>query len=347
MNSKIRIFVLAIFLLVHNGADLQAETVKSTVLGPLYLLLNPCSNGILDFGEFWTDCGGSCGACPTCADGIRNGVETGVDCGGTCLSCEANGSGQIVDVKNSAEYEYNFRMYLPPGYVDTKAFPLIIFLHGADERGNNLNMLDIHGPLKHVNENWWNYDFIIIAPQVPGSESAWDPNKVKQLYDRAKIEYAGIDQNRVYITGLSMGGIGVNEIMQNSDNSWVTADAEICGTVATDQNSCKYKDTPSWAFACDNDPTVMNAWSISPWAKILHGEDTSYSCGNTEPNPNIKISLFDCNSHDSWSRVYDPFSSTSSYTLSTDHGVNSSHQFNYGIVNGAPPLYDWFLNTLK
>ena len=308
------------------------------------LCFNSCNNGILDFGEYWTDCGGECGICPSCADGIQNGNETAIDCGGTCLSCSASGDGQIVDIKDLNNYPYNFRMYLPPGYSNNGTFPLIIFLHGAGERGDNLDLVDNHGPLKHVNEAWWNYDFVIIAPQVPSGKS-WNATAVRQLYDTVKNVYTGIDQNRVYLTGLSMGGYGVNAIMQSSSNDWVSADAEICGQVATNQNACNYKNTPSWGFACDYDPTVGYAWSIAPWAAILHGENTTYSCGNSEPNPNIKISLFDCNSHNSWARVYDPFQSSSNYVLSTDRGVSSDHQFEYGVTNGAPPLYDWFLHS--
>lgn len=308
---------------------------------------NTCTNNILDFGEYWTDCGGTCGVCPTCVDGIQNGSETGVDCGGTCLSCDATGSAQIVDIKDTAHYNYNFRMYLPPGYAANKSFPLLIFLHGAGERGDDLDKVDNHGPLKHVNDGWWNYDFVIIAPQVPSGSNSWNASKVKGLFDKVKTVYSGIDENRVYITGLSMGGYGVDGIMRNDDNDWVTANAEICGVVATNAKACNYKDTPTWGFACDTDPTVGYAWSISPWAKILHGKDTTYSCGNSEPNPLIKISLFDCNSHNSWSRVYDPFKNQTEYTLSTDRGVNSQHQFNYGVSNNAPPVYDWFLNSKK
>lgn len=342
------IIVVALFILVVQGAILVAANNNSDLSGPIGILLmqsaSQCNNRVLDIGEFWSDCGGSCEKCPTCVDGIKNGREEGVDCGGTCLSCNATGRGEVVDIKNTAEYQYNFRMFLPPGYDNSKAFPLIIFLHGAGERGDDLNQVDNHGPLKHVNESWWNYDFVIIAPQVP-SGGLWNSTKVKQLYDKVKTVYTGIDQNRVYITGLSMGGYGVNAIMLNSNNTWVTANAEICGQVATNQNACNYKDTPSWSFACDYDPTVTYAWSISPWAKILHGESSDFTCGNNEINPKIKISLIDCNDHNSWSRVYDPFYNANSYILSTDRGVNPAHQFNYGVINDAPPLYDWFLNS--
>lgn len=307
---------------------------------------NLCTNNILDFGEYWTDCGGGCGVCPTCVDGIQNGSETGVDCGGNCLSCDASGSGQIVDVTNSAEYGYKFRMYLPPGYNDSGSYPLLIFLHGLGEVGDNLNLVAKHGPLKHVGEEWWHYDFVVIGPQVPSGNS-WSRNTLKQLYDKVKTEYQGIDQKRVYITGLSMGGNGVNSVMINNEHDWITANAEICGGIATNAKACNYKDSPSWSFACDYDPTVKSAYQILKWAKILHGENNTYSCGNNELNPKIKISLFDCNSHNSWSRVYDPFKNQSEYTLSTDRGVNSLHQFQYGVANDAPPIYDWFLNSKK
>jgi len=109
---------------------------------------NSCTNGILDYGEYWADCGGSCDPCPTCGDGIQNGDEAGVDCGGSCISCSATGDGQMVDIEDSATYGYNFRMYLPPGYSNDGKYPRLIFLHGAGERGYNLNKVAVHDPLK-------------------------------------------------------------------------------------------------------------------------------------------------------------------------------------------------------
>src|SRR6266705_2976151 len=97
--------------------------------------------------------------------------------------------------------------YVPKDYIRKggQRWPLVLFLHGAGERGTNLQRVAIHGPPKLVKQGK-EFPFIIIAPQCPEGDR-WHDDALLELLDHAIREYA-VDKNRVYLTGLSMGGFG-------------------------------------------------------------------------------------------------------------------------------------------
>lgn len=107
----------------------------------------------------------------------------------------------------TASATVNYLLYLPKGY-DAKAdrrWPLILFLHGAGERGTNIWKVATHGPLKHVTADS-DFPFIVISPQCP-EKQVWTKEPLLALLDDAAAKYA-VDTRRVYLTGLSMGGYG-------------------------------------------------------------------------------------------------------------------------------------------
>ena len=105
----------------------------------------------------------------------------------------------------SAELDY--LLFLPKGY-DAKAekrWPLILFLHGAGERGTNVWKVAMHGPPKNVATH---PDFPVYRrlAAVPG-KPVWSKDVLLGLLDEITANYA-VDTNRIYLTGLSMGGYG-------------------------------------------------------------------------------------------------------------------------------------------
>jgi predicted peptidase len=99
-------------------------------------------------------------------------------------------------------------LYLPRGYEkEAKRWPLLIFLHGAGERGDNLDLVAVHGPLKQVKEGR-DLPFIIAAPQCRENWT-WDRSleELDQLL-RELIDGYAVDVEKTYLTGLSMGGFG-------------------------------------------------------------------------------------------------------------------------------------------
>ena len=114
----------------------------------------------------------------------------------------------ITDV--TIEVELNYLLYLPSDYSDSKkAYPLVLFLHGAGERGKDINLVEIHGIPKLINMGR-EFPFITIAPQCP-SDRWWSETvfvkALISLIEKTKAQY-NVDDSRIYATGLSMGGYG-------------------------------------------------------------------------------------------------------------------------------------------
>jgi predicted peptidase len=103
--------------------------------------------------------------------------------------------------------QVNYLLFVPKGY-DAKAekrWPLMLFLHGAGERGTNLWKVATHGPPKNV-ATQPDFPFILVSPQCPEHQT-WSRDVLLGLLDDIIASYA-VDTNRVYLTGLSMGGYG-------------------------------------------------------------------------------------------------------------------------------------------
>src|SRR5437868_3893266 len=100
-----------------------------------------------------------------------------------------------------------YLLYLPDGYAtDTaKRWPLMIFLHGSGEAGTDLNKVKAWGPPKLI-EAGKKFPFIIVSPQAPPN-TGWAVEVLRAMLNDLKQKYR-VDNDRVYLTGLSMGGFG-------------------------------------------------------------------------------------------------------------------------------------------
>jgi len=97
-----------------------------------------------------------------------------------------------------------YLLFLPAGYAtQVKNYPAIFFLHGAGERGSNLDDVKRHG-LPKVVATQPNFPFIVVAPQCP-ARHWWSLEMLDTLYEEVSANYR-VDQQRIYLTGLSMGG---------------------------------------------------------------------------------------------------------------------------------------------
>lgn len=195
-------------------------------------------------------------------------------------------SPQKLDIKSSLDY----LLYLPDGYnTEKKDWPLMLFLHGAGERGADLNVVKKHGPPKLVDQIP-NMPFIIISPQCP--EGDWwtaKINDLETLLDHISSKYR-VDDNRIYVTGLSMGGYGTWALAQAYPNRFA-AIAPICGGGDT-RRICKIKDVPTWVFHGAKDNTV----SIKESQKLV---DALKECGS-----DVKFTIYPEAGHDSWTETY-------------------------------------------
>ena len=126
-------------------------------------------------------------------------------------------------------FNFNYVKYLPENYDETKKYPHVFFLHGAGESGDDLDVACRHGYMKHVRESEREYPFICIAPQCP-NDKYWGCYTESLLVFLDYIcSVLPIDTDRIYLTGLSMGGTGT-WMLAMADPERFAAIAPVCGT---------------------------------------------------------------------------------------------------------------------
>jgi poly(3-hydroxybutyrate) depolymerase len=152
-----------------------------------------------------------------------------------------------------------FRLFIPANYNPALSYPLVLFLHGAGERGsdNRLQLTGQTGCLVFASEpNQLKYPSFMVAPQCP-SYSYWeDPTleaQVLGMMDSLMSEFS-IDTNRLYITGLSMGGYGTWDYIGQYPNRFAAAIPMSGG--GTPALAPEMIQTPIWNFHSANDGTV-------------------------------------------------------------------------------------------
>lgn len=185
----------------------------------------------------------------------------------------------------------NYLLYLPDEYEEepTVKWPLLLFLHGAGERGNDIELVKRHGPPQLV-ENGENLPFVIVSPQCP-EESFWEIERdaIIALLD-AVCETYRIDECRIYATGLSMGGFGTWNLAADYPNKFA-AIAPICGG-GNLQQAVQLTHTPIWAFHGEQD-------DIIPVEKSSEMVDAVTTAGG-----NAKLTKYPKANHDSWTETY-------------------------------------------
>ena len=145
-------------------------------------------------------------------------------------------------------------LYFPkPSEADAKAkLPMVLFLHGSGERGTNLDLVKKHGPPSILGKNKDMDGCLIASPQCPDKQW-WDAKVLKLLCDDLVHRYP-VDKDRIYLTGLSMGGFATWTMLAQYPRYWAAA-VPICGG-GEPQSAEKFKTVPIWAFHGAKDPAV-------------------------------------------------------------------------------------------
>lgn len=187
---------------------------------------------------------------------------------------------------------------LPEGYETdkTKKWPVVFFLHGAGERGNDLEKNRAHGPFKELAKGR-KIPAIVIAPQCPTNEW-WGSDKMVEvlngLFDHAEKTYR-IDKNRELLTGLSMGGFGTWALGERYPKRFAAL-APICGAaIAPADDVAKVtvlKDVPIWTVHGDADPTVP----VQGTRNLVAALKAAGSKVRYDELPGVQ--------HDSWTQTY-------------------------------------------
>lgn len=185
----------------------------------------------------------------------------------------------------------NYLLFLPEDYGKTdQPWPLMMFLHGAGERGDDLNQVKVHGPAKIV-ESKKDFGFIVVSPQC--SKNTWWPNETDALINLLDeiINCCNVDRDRVYLTGLSMGGYGTWTLACKYPNRFA-AIAPICGG-GEPLLSGQLKHIPTWAFHGAKDNVV-------PLEKSEEMVKAVQAAGG-----DAKLTVYPEAGHDSWTETYD------------------------------------------
>jgi poly(3-hydroxybutyrate) depolymerase len=216
-----------------------------------------------------------------------------------------------------------FYQFTPTDYASSgKTYPLIIFLHGLGERGNGTTELSkvlANGVPKNIQNGskmtyTWNgktETFLVLSPQLAITDT-WEPWYVQTMIDYAKKNLR-IDQNRIILTGLSLGGGGTWKFPGTS-----LSNAQQLAAIGVSCGTCEYLDfcniakanLPTWAFHAQDDPTVGVACTISQVGYI------------NQCNPAVEpyMTIFPSGGHGIWGRMYDE-----------------------GYTYQNPNLYEWFI----
>jgi MYXO-CTERM domain-containing protein len=116
----------------------------------------------------------------------------------------------------------NYYQYLPLGHDPAKKWPVIVFMHGSGESSDMGPMINLtkHSLPRLVEDPSWDWPFIVISPQID-SKSGWlsHASEVSAVLDKVISTYGG-DPNRLYLTGLSMGGEGTYTVGIALANRW-------------------------------------------------------------------------------------------------------------------------------
>ncbi|MBL7699549.1 MAG: T9SS type A sorting domain-containing protein [Chitinophagaceae bacterium] len=240
-------------------------------------------------------------------------------------------SQQIEKGLNSSTGDYlGFLEYKPTDYNQTTTkYPLIIFLHGIGERGNGTTMLrDVECcgipriiKLGHKMKFTWNgktEQFLVISPQCPEKYGMWPAVFIKELINYAKTNLR-VDPNRIYLTGLSMGGGGTFRFLSTAegDVTQISAAAPICTPCTfSSPNYALQNNLPIWAFHAADDPTASVTCTYNAINRL----------NEVNLNPAPLMTIWPTGGHIVWDRVY----------------TDTSYKYD-GVLN----IYEWFLGQNK
>ena len=208
-----------------------------------------------------------------------------------------------------------YRLLLPAKYDSTKKYPMVIFLHGSGERGNNNTSQLNHGGNIFTNDSIMeNYPAIVMFPQC-ATRSSWstltfrrdtilkrnirifptgtspktDMKLLMLLIKDIKQNYP-VDKKRIYVGGLSMGGVGTYELVYRMPKTFAAAFV-ICG--AADLSTAKKLKKPSWwIFHGQKDSAIS----------VEYGKEMATALENV--GAKVKLTIYPEDGHNSWDDAF-------------------------------------------
>ncbi len=215
----------------------------------------------------------------------------GVTVGGESESPGKPAMQEEMSAEVTVKAKFNYLLSLPEDYYEKAKHPLMLFLHGAGERGDNqLDLVKIHGPPKMIARGK-RFPCVVVSPQCPPNQW-WDAAELSALLDHIEANYK-IDKQRIYVTGLSMGGYGTWSLAMREPNRFA-AIAPICGggnTWAVDYLG--EISAAIWAFHGAKDAVIP--------VSELH----AMRAAQLEKGVEMKVTIYPEAEHDSWTKAYE------------------------------------------
>jgi len=206
-----------------------------------------------------------------------------------------------------------YQVMFPKDYDETKQYPLLVFLHGAGERGNDNQKQLTHGKDFLINNFQSEYPAIVIAPQCP-EDSYWSNVERQSIGNQNTFTFGvsekptvametlvyliknwlnsgKIDTKQVYVGGLSMGGMGTYELLWRMPDTFAAA-FPICGGGQINKITDNTTNTPLWIFHGEVDGVVPAKFS-----------QDMYNSLKTARNE-VKYTEYPNVNHNSWDNVF-------------------------------------------
>lgn len=213
--------------------------------------------------------------------------------------------------------------YVPSDYnSNSNKYPVVIFLHGIGERGpnttdktileDNIYKVAKLGPPMHV-KNGTKFPFILISPQLKSNYGTWPSGYVMEVINHVKT-YLRIDERRIYITGLSLGGGGTWVTAQDYPKMFAAV-LPVCGGYNSPSKAVNIAGEllPVWASHGDKDTVVPMTRTVN----MVNAINSS----TPKPSPLAKLTIYTGVAHNAWS-----------YAYRTDHSLHN------------PNVYEWMMS---
>lgn len=197
---------------------------------------------------------------------------------------------QTVELTYTRTVRLTYLLHLPSDYNASKRWPLIFFLHGSGERGSDIDDVRRYGLPKKL-ETWTDCPFIVVSPQCP-ADFRWSflLNDLDALLDDVMARYA-VDERRVYLTGMSMGGEGAWFLAALRPDRFAAL-VPVCGR-SSPAVAARLRDMPTWVFHGAKDDVVL-----------LH-ESERMVTALRELGNDARLTVYLDADHDAWTQAYD------------------------------------------
>jgi predicted esterase len=190
-------------------------------------------------------------------------------------------------------YGKGYLLYLPEGYEANpkQTWPLIIFLHGAGDRGDNVFLLAKASPFMMIREKG-PLPFIIVAPLLSTSPfyASFPENYLDGVLEQALADYQ-VGRKQIYVTGLSIGGEATYRFALHQPDTFA-AIAPLAAYVSSSPPMESIRSLPVWAIHGADDTVVSLAMAQKPVEALKHVEG------------NIRFSVLEGHDHDVWTDTY-------------------------------------------